>query len=243
MQSCRLYLISPPAIELPQFAEQLREAFSGGAVGAFQLRLKNSYNNLVIPAKAGILDSRQFSQERGGGNDNKVSDDEILKAAEVLIPICREYDIAFILNDSPKLAKKCGADGVHLGQDDGSVKAARKLLGDDMVIGVSCHDSKHLAMEAGEAGADYVAFGAFHPTTSKSVEALAKYGTPTAEILSWWQEYMLLPCVAIGGINASNCTPLVQAGADFIAVIQAVWDHPLGAKMAVKEFNEVIKNG
>lgn len=209
----RLYLISPPSIELPLFAEQLREAFSGGDVGAFQLRLKN------------------------------VGDDEILKAAEVLIPICREYEVAFILNDSPALAKKCGADGVHLGQDDGSVKAARKLLGDDIVIGVSCHDSKHLAMEAGEAGADYVAFGAFHPTTSKSAEALAKYGTPTAEILSWWQEYMLLPCVAIGGINAANCTPLVQAGADFIAVIQAVWNHPKGAKVAVAEFNKAINKG
>ncbi len=211
--SCRLYLISPPAIDLPVFAKKLEEALSGGVVGAFQLRLKNT------------------------------SDEEILRAAEVLIPICRAREVAFIMNDRADLAKASGADGVHLGQGDDSVKAARKLLGDDAVIGVSCHDSKHLAFAAGEDGADYVAFGAFYPTTSKRPEELAKYGTPSPEILSWWQEYMLLPCVAIGGINPQNCLPLVESGADFIAVIQAVWNHPEGAKVAVKEFNEAIRKG
>lgn len=210
-QPCRLYLISPPAINLPEFSEQLKQAFDGGDVGAFQLRLKN------------------------------VGDDEILKAAEKLLPICRESEVAFILNDRADLAAKTGADGVHLGQDDGKVKTARKLLGADAVIGVSCHDSKHLAMEAGEAGADYVAFGAFYPTTSKSAEALARYGVPTPDILNWWQTYMVLPCVAIGGINPQNCLPLVQAGADFVAVITAVWNHPEGAKKAVEELNKVIK--
>lgn len=210
--SCRLYLISPPQIEPAAFAETLKLAFDGGDVGAFQLRLKN------------------------------VSDEEILRAAEVLIPICRERGVAFIFNDSPELAKKSGADGVHLGQDDGSVKAARKIIGADAIIGVSCHDSKHLAMEAGEDGADYVAFGAFYPTTSKSPEALAKYGTPTPEILNWWQTYMVLPCVAIGGINPLNCLPLVRAGADFIAVITAVWNHPESPKKAVEEFNKAIKD-
>lgn len=212
MNNCRLYLISPPAIELSHFSTTLKEAFDGGDVGAFQLRLKNA------------------------------GDDEILRAAEVLMPVCREREVAFILNDRPDLAGKCGADGVHLGQDDGKVKAARKLLGKDMVIGVSCHDSRHLAMEAGEDGADYVAFGAFYPTNSKSPQAMAKYGIPDPSILNWWQTYMVLPCVAIGGINPQNCLPLVQAGADFIAVIQAVWNHPQGAKKAVEEFNEVIKD-
>lgn len=200
----KLYLISPPQIDLPVFAKSLEDAFAGGVVGAFQLRLKG------------------------------VSDEEILAAAKKLIPICRTREVAFILNDRADLAKICGADGVHLGQDDGKVAQARKLLGDEVVIGVSCHDSKHLAMEAGEDGADYVAFGAFYPTTSKRPEELAKYGTPTPEILSWWREYMVLPSVAIGGINPQNAAPLVQAGADFIAVIQAVWNHPEGAKMAVK---------
>lgn len=209
---CRLYLISPPQIEISSFAKTLEDALSGGDVGAFQLRLKN------------------------------VSDEEILRAAEILIPICREREVAFILNDSPELAKKSGADGVHLGQDDGSVKAARKIIGADAIIGVSCHDSKHLAMVAGEAGADYVAFGAFYPTTSKSPEALAKYGIPTPDILNWWQTYMVLPCVAIGGINPLNCLPLVRAGADFIAVITAVWNHPQSPKKAVEEFNKAIKD-
>lgn len=211
-QPCRLYLISPPSIDLPKFSEKLKQAFDGGDVGSFQLRLKN------------------------------VGDDEILKAAGILLPICRERGVAFILNDRADLAAKAGADGVHLGQDDDSIKSARKLLGNDAVIGVSCHDSKHLAMEAGEDGADYVAFGAFYPTTSKSPEALAKYGVPTPEILNWWQTYMVLPCVAIGGINPQNCLPLVRAGADFIAVITAVWDHPQGAKQAVAEFNKAIKD-
>lgn len=117
----------------------------------------------------------------------------------------------------------------------------RRFVGDDMVIGVSCHDSRHLAMVAGEDGADYVAFGAFYPTTSKSPEALARWGTPQLDILEWWQEYMILPCVAIGGINPANCAPLVKAGADFIAVITAVWSHPEGPKKAVQEFNLAIE--
>jgi thiamine-phosphate pyrophosphorylase len=203
----RLYLISPPAIDLPKFAEALKAAFDGGDVGSFQLRLKNA------------------------------TDAEILEAAETLLPICQAYEAAFIMNDRADLAAECGADGVHLGQDDGSVKAARKNVGENAVIGVSCHDSRHLAMVAGEQGADYVAFGAFYPTKSKSPEALARYGTPTPEILSWWQETMTLPCVAIGGMTPANSAPLVRAGADFIAVITAVWEHPQGPKKAVQEFN------
>lgn len=212
MQHTRLYLISPPAITLESFAKRLEDAFSGGDVGSFQLRLKGA------------------------------SDAEIMTAAKALMPICHAHEAAFILNDRPDLAVLCAADGVHLGQEDGSVKQARAIVGDNRIIGVSCHDSRHLAMEAGEQGADYVAFGAFYPTKSKSPEALAKYGTPAADILSWWQEFMVLPCVAIGGITPGNCQPLVKAGADFIAAITAVWEHPEGAKRAVEEFNESIKN-
>jgi thiamine-phosphate pyrophosphorylase len=207
---CRLYLISPPAIDLPVFTQSLKNAFSGGDIASFQLRLKGA------------------------------SDAEILKAADALIPICRDHSAAFILNDRPDLAIQCQADGVHLGQDDGSVKHTRQHVGDSMVIGLSCHDSRHLAMTGGEAGADYVAFGAFYPTTSKSPEALARYGTPDPDILTWWQEFMVLPCVAIGGINPQNCETLVKAGADFIAVIQAVWNHTKGPAKAVEEFNAVL---
>ena len=209
----RLYLVSPPAIDLPRFAEQLKAALGAGDVGAFQLRLKD------------------------------VDDATILKAAETLAPICREHKTAFIMNDSAKLAVASGADGVHIGQDDGSIKEARKIVGNDVVIGVSCHDSRHLAMDAGEQGADYVAFGAFYPTTSKNPESLKRWGTPTPDILEWWQSYMVLPCVAIGGMKPSNCEPLVRAGADFIAVIQAVWNSEDGVAKAVVAFNAAIDQG
>lgn len=222
---CLLYLISPPRIpDLDAFAAALEYALSAGGVGAFQLRLKNTEMAL-----AGRL---TYPRE---------SEAAVLRTTEVLMPICREHNVAFILNDDPKLAKDCGADGVHLGQEDGSVEAARKLLGEEAAIGVSCHDSRHLAMVAGEEGADYVAFGAFYPTTSKTEAAQRKWGTPTPEIVQWWTEVATLPCVAIGGINPSNCGSLVAAGADFIAAITYVWHHPDGPKAAVQEFNEAIE--
>src|SRR5882672_9055026 len=126
----------------------------------------------------------------------------------------------------PDLAVELGADGVHVGQNDMPYAQARKLVGPNAIVGATCHASRHLAMEAGEAGADYVAFGAFYPTTSKPQEKLEKWGTPKPDILSWWQAFMLLPCVAIGGITPAGCVPLVKAGADFIAVITYIWDHP-----------------
>lgn len=216
MERCQLYLISPPDVTIPPFSEQLKAALGSGGVPCFQLRLKTA--------------------------DHKpVDDDTILRTGEALLRICADNNVAFILNDRPDLAKRIGADGVHLGQDDGGVKAARALLGDDASIGVSCHDSKHLAMIAGEDGADYVAFGAFHTTKSKSAEALAKYGTPTVEILDWWQTYTVVPCVAIGGMTLDNCTPIVKSGADFVAVITAIWQHPDGSAAAVAAFNRVLE--
>jgi thiamine-phosphate pyrophosphorylase len=208
---CRLYLISPPAISLPEFARTLELALKAGDVGAFQLRLKN------------------------------VDDAAIRSAVRVLLPICRSFNVAFILNDRVDLVVELEVDGVHLGQDDEKVEVARQALGSDKVIGVSCHDSSHLAMEAGEKGADYVAFGAFFPTKSKSSEKLAKYGVPTEDIVEWWSTYTIVPCVAIGGMTPQNCAPLVAAGADFIAAITAIWEHPKGAAAAVKEFNQAIK--
>ena len=183
---CQLYLISPPAYD-PGFPEQLKAAFDGGPVAAFQLRLKD------------------------------VADFEVLRAAAALKPICEAYGVALIINDRADLAAQAGADGVHLGQGDGSVADARTLLGREAQIGVTCHDSRHLAMEAGEDGADYVAFGAFHPTTTKVTDH-----RPDPSILSWWITISGTPCVAIGGITADNAAPLVAAGADFIAVSHAV---------------------
>ena len=140
------------------------------------------------------------------------------RLAEPLQRVCADRDVAFIVNDSVSLTRRLGADGVHLGQGDGTVTDARLRLGKDVQIGVTCHGSKHLAMEAGEAGADYVAFGAFYPSTTKAARHQAG-----VDVLNWWQALFEIPCVAIGGITPANCAPLVEAGADFIAVSAAVW--------------------
>ena len=187
------------------FTEQLKRALDGGPVAAFQLRLKD------------------------------LSEDAIARAAEPLQRLCADRDVAFILNDNMHLAKRIGADGVHLGQGDGDARDARALLGPAVQIGVTCHDSRHLAMEAGEAGADYVAFGAFYPTTTKETSH-----RPDPSILSWWTTLFELPCVAIGGITPANAAPLVAAGADFLAVSGAVWGHPEGPEAGVRAFGEVL---
>jgi len=187
------------------FASILRLAGEAGGVAAFQLRLK------------------EFDQH------------EVARLAEPLQLTCADLDIAFIVNDDPALAKRLGADGVHLGQSDGDPREARALLGRDAQIGVTCHDSRHLAMEAGEAGADYVAFGAFYPTGTKTVSA---YADP--EILGWWTMLSPIPCVAIGGITPDNAAPIVEAGADFIAVSAAVWGCADGPAVAVERFNRVL---
>ncbi|MGD9470999.1 MAG: thiamine phosphate synthase [Novosphingobium sp.] len=170
------------------FPDRLARALDAGPVAAFQFRVKG------------------------------VNEHEAARQAEPLQAICARHDVAFIVNDSISLAKRLGADGVHLGQSDGSVQEARERLGREVQIGVTCHNSRHLAMEAGEAGADYVAFGAFFPSDTKDIQYRAD-----PELLSWWQALFELPCVAIGGITPGNCAPLVQAGADFLAVSGAVW--------------------
>ncbi len=163
-----------------------------------------------------------------------VEEHELARLSEPLQRICGDAGVAFIVNDSMRLAKRLGADGVHLGQSDGDVREARALLGPSAQIGRTCHDSRHLAMEAGEAGADYVAFGAFYPTTTKP-----SHYRPDPSILMWWSTLFEIPCVAIGGITLGNAKPLVDAGADFLAVCQAVWgaDDP---RSAVKAFADVL---
>ncbi|MBB6191068.1 thiamine-phosphate pyrophosphorylase [Sphingobium wenxiniae] len=183
------------------FTDRLAAALDGGDVAAFQLRLKG------------------------------IDDHAIARAAEPLQKLCADREVAFIVNDSIALAKRLGADGVHLGQSDGDPREARQLLGPSAQIGVTCHDSRHLAMEAGEAGADYVAFGAFYPTTTKETRHRAE-----PSILSWWVTLFELPCVAIGGITAANAAPLVAAGADFLAVSGAVWNHAEGPRAGVAAF-------
>ena len=163
-----------------------------------------------------------------------VSDDEIRRATDMLRPVVQAYGTAFILNDRPDLAAELGCDGVHVGQEDASYAQARQRMPNG-IVGVTCHDSRHLAMEAGEAGADYVAFGAFFPTQTKEPKTSADI-----DLLRWWSEMMVVPCVAIGGITVQNAGPLVEAGADFLAVAGGVWDHPDGPKAAVKAFNTLF---
>ena len=162
------------------------------------------------------------------------SEAEVARAVEALMPITAARNVAFLLNDNAALAAKLGCDGAHLGQADGDHIAARRLL-EGRILGITCHASRHLAMEAGEAGADYVAFGAFFPTESKETAHRA-----VPEILAWWQEMFDIPSVAIGGISPENCAPLVQAGADFLAVIGAVWNHPAGPAEGVRAMNSAI---
>ena len=155
--------------------------------------------------------------------------------ADALRPLCHAREVDFLVNDRPDLAAQTGADGVHVGQEDAACATARRLVGEDAIVGVTCHNSRDLAMVAGEEGADYVAFGAFYPTTTKEAKTQADPG-----LLAWWTEVTVLPCVAIGGITVANCGPLVTAGADFIAVISAVWNHAEGPAAAVAAFNDAI---
>ena len=209
VEPCRLYLITPPVIDLAVFAEDFAAAVDAGDIASVQLRLKVG----ATPA----------------------SDDEIRRAAEALMPIAYAADIAFLINDRPDLAAEMGCDGVHIGQGDMGYKEARKLLGEDAIIGVTCHASRHLAMEAGENGADYVAFGAFYPTETKQPKA-----TADLDLLTWWSGIFEIPCVAIGGITPDNALPLVEAGADFLAVSGGIWSHKDGPAAAVKAFNDIF---
>ena len=203
---CRLYLITPPAIaDLAAFARELDAALAAGDVAALQIRLK--------PA----------------------DDAAILAAVEALAPVARAHGVAVILNDRPDLAARSGCDGVHLGQSDASLAEARRLMGPDAMIGVTCHDSRELAMDAAEAGADYVAFGAFFPTGTKETAH-----RPDPEILTIWQETVEIPCVAIGGITPATAGDLARAGADFVAVSAAVWNNPDGPAAAVRAFNQAL---
>jgi thiamine-phosphate pyrophosphorylase len=163
-----------------------------------------------------------------------VSDDEIRRAVDLLRPVVQAHGAAFILNDRPDLAAELGCDGVHIGQEDAGYGEARAALPDG-IVGVTCHDSRHLAMEAAEAGADYVAFGAFFPTKTKEPKTAADI-----ELLRWWGEIMVVPCVAIGGITVANAPALIEAGADFLAVSAGVWEHPDGAEAAVRAFNALF---
>jgi thiamine-phosphate pyrophosphorylase len=198
----QIYLISPPQIELKDFSLKLEKALKTGLVPSFQLRLKN------------------------------YSLSEIKKISQEIKKICDNNNCLFLLNDFYEIALEVGASGVHVGIDDKKISQIRQNSPKNFVIGASCYDSKHLAMEAGEQGADYISFGAFFETQTK-----ISRGKPTVEILNWASEILNLPIVAIGGINDKNCSELIKNGADFLAVISYVWQHPLGVDMAIKNLH------
>ena len=212
-ERCRIYLITPPSLDPVPFADRLAVALDAGtpaagpdpAVAAVQLRLKD------------------------------VDDDAWRRAIDALRPVAQSRGVAFLLNDRADLVRATGCDGAHVGQEDMPAREARRLMGADATLGVTCKGSRDLAMAAGEDGADYVAFGAFFPSGTKEV---TRFIDP--EILHWWSELMELPCCAIGGVTAENCAPLVQAGADFLAVVGCIWNHPDGPAAGVRALNAAI---
>ena len=189
----------------PGFLDQAAAALAAGDVACLQLRLKDA------------------------------SDDEILRVGAQLLAITQPADVALLINDRPDLAAQIGADGTHIGRSDASYQDARERVGADAIVGMTCHNSRHFAMEAAERGADYVAFGAFFGSPTKPAKFHAEI-----DLLEWWCSIFEIPCVAIGGITAKNCGPLVRAGADFIAVVSAVWDHPEGSAAGVTALNAAI---
>ncbi len=202
----QIYLISPPKIELLNFSKRLEKALKTNSVPVFQLRLKEYSNS------------------------------ELIQIAKEIKKICDNNNCLFLLNDSLEIALNIGANGVHLGAEDGSILSARKNSPKNFLIGASCYDSRHLAMEAGEQGADYLSFGAFFESKTKKSR-----GNPSLEILEWSNEILNLPTVAIGGITADNCAPLVKSDVDFLAVISYVWDHPEGEEVALMRLSQICK--
>lgn len=209
---CQIYLITPPQIpDMEAFCRDLRAALSAAPVTCLQIRLKEV-------------------------NGDKPESSAVVQACEIIKPICHEYGTLVIINDDPDTAKQCDADGVHLGQNDMDYFSSRELLGGDVIIGVTCHNSKGLGFEAANAGADYVAFGAFFETSTKPIKHRA-----TTEILEWWQEAVEIPSVAIGGITVDNAAQIIKAGADFIAISSGVWSHPDGPASAVSQLSALCQ--
>ena len=202
---CELYLITPPALDPELFAVDLASALSAGPVACLQIRLKNA------------------------------GDDTIRAAAARLVPLCHRHGVPVLMNDRPDLAQETGCDGVHIGQEDWPLARARRLLGPDAIIGVTCGRDLDLAEQAADNSADYVAFGAFFPTATKRTRVRA-----TPDLLTAWRERSSVPAAAIGGITAGNCKPLAAAGADLLAVIAGIWDFDAGPAAAVRAFRNAM---
>jgi len=207
---CQIYLLTPPVIDdVDAFCKRLESALAGGHVSVLQIRLKDA----------------------DGG---KLEDSALIQAAIAITQLCQAAGVSVLMNDRPDIAAQIDADGAHIGQDDMDYYSSRDVLGGDAIIGVTCHNSKELAFAAASAGADYVAFGAFFETSTKNPKSRAEL-----EILSWWQEAVEIPSVAIGGITVSNAAQVIEAGADFIAVCAGVWDYSDGPEAALEQLSEL----
>jgi len=204
-EPCQIYLLTPPQIEdVAAFCETLKTTLAAAPVACLQIRLKD------------------------------IEDSALVQAGKAIAETCHAAGVEVIVNDRPDLVAEIGADGAHIGQDDMDYFSSRELLGGDAIIGVTCHNSKELAFAAAKAGADYVAFGAFFETPTKTPKAKAEL-----EVLTWWHEAVEIPSVAIGGITVDNAQAVIAAGADFIAVSSGVWDHPDGPAAAVSRLSQL----
>ena len=197
-----IYLISPQKIRGSKFYEELEQVLKTNKVKYFQLRLK------------------------------KISSSNLLKISRKIKKIVKKHNVKLLINDNPFIAKTISADGCHIGQKDMDFKSSRKILGKNKIIGVTCHNSKKLALKAQKNGANYVAFGSFCKSTTKK-SALGANLT----ILRWAQKKINMPTVAIGGINSSNYKKILSNGANFIACSSYIWNNrKLNPISAIKKF-------
>ena len=197
-----IYLISPQKIRGFKFYEELQQVLKTNKVKYFQLRLK------------------------------KISDRNLLKISKKIKKIVRKNNVKFLINDKPFIAKMVSADGCHIGQKDVDFMSSRKILGKNKIIGVTCHNSKKLALKAKKYGANYVAFGSFFKTSTKKTAFKANLA-----ILRWAKKKINMPIVAIGGINSSNYKKILSNGADFVACSSYVWNNKkLDPVSAIKKF-------
>ena len=185
-----IYLISPKKINEKNFYKKLNNVLKTNKVKYFQLRLKK------IPTLS------------------------LIKISKKIKKIVRKNNVKFLINDKPFVAKMVGADGCHIGQKDTNLITARKILGKNKIIGVTCHNSKKLAIEAKKNGANYIAFGAFFKSSTKKTAFKANM-----EILRWAKKKINMPTVAIGGINSSNYNKILSNRADYIACSNYIWNN------------------
>ncbi len=208
-----LYVITPPAIDLSLLEAGVSE----------------------IAAAASDLD-RPLCIQLWLGDDRL---DDLRRYAERLLPIARAADIAFLVNGDVALAASIDADGVHLNNPEAeAIAAARQMLADDTIVGVSCGGSRHAGMIAAESGADYVSFGPIYKTETKQRDA----DPAASDAIEWWAGVMEVPCVAVGGLNAENAWEVAHSGADFLALVSSVWDHPGGAGEGLSRIAYALKD-